>query len=85
MEVAKDFVQIFRANGHVVQTAEDVALLVSTVLRDQNLKGKAILVTEGRAWDFEDGLDGAVDQWLGEVPSAMLRAIDEGFAAVGEF
>lgn len=80
--MAKEFVHIFRAADIAVQTAENVAYIVLTVAGNKSLKGKAILAIQGRAWDFEEGLDHTITQWLGEVPVSMIEETVKGWPEV---
>ena len=72
-EVAQKVVPLFRANNTAVNTPEDVARLVLALGSTDSMNGKAILAIGGRAWDFEDGLDRTISQWLGEMPSQLLE------------
>jgi NAD(P)-dependent dehydrogenase (short-subunit alcohol dehydrogenase family) len=72
-EVAQGVVPLFRANNTAVNTPEDVARLVLALGSTDSINGKAILAIGARAWDFEDGLDRTISQWLGEMPSQLLE------------
>ena len=64
---------MFRASNTAVNTPEDVARLVLALASTDSVNGKAVLAVGGRAWDFEDGLDRTISQWLGTTASLLLK------------
>lgn len=72
--MAKNTVPLFHATNTPVNAPGDVGRLVLALLSNDTVNGKAVLNIGGRGWDFEDGLDRTISQWLGATPASMLRA-----------
>lgn len=71
--MTSNIIASFRAAKQAICTPEDVAKVILGIEVSEGMNGKGVYVEGGRGWEFEEGLDKMMPQWLGEEPTQRLR------------
>jgi len=69
-----DIIDTFRKTKQPINTAEDIAKIILGIETTDGMNGKAVYVEQAQGWEIEDGLWRTMPDWLGEEPTARLRA-----------
>lgn len=69
-----DIIDTFRQTKQPINTAEDIAKIILGIETTDGMNGKAVYVEQAQGWEIEDGLWRTMPDWLGEEPTARLKA-----------
>ncbi|GAB7364046.1 hypothetical protein MBLNU230_g4602t1 [Neophaeotheca triangularis] len=75
--MAASFFQQFAQAGVPTNTAAEVAGFVVALAVREDLCGRAVYVSGGKGWEFMEGLEATLPQWLGEEPAEGFRKFKE--------
>lgn len=73
--ITESLMPLWKAGDLPLNTEEQVARVISELMRSKSSNGRALYVEGGRAWDIQEGLDGAEGEWWGkELSSEWARS-----------